>query len=136
LLNSELIGAAGEHLTCTYLIENGWRSVMLNAEAFDIVAVKNGEHIRVQVKTTLQERRLNSFQWSISTGNKRNKKPIQVGACDLVVLVALNIKRALFLTVPDLNNQVTMRKKRQYMMTENLERDTLERALEITSFSA
>ena len=109
---------------------------MLNAEAFDIVAVKNGEHIRVQVKTTLQERRLNSFQWSISTGNKRNKKPIQVGACDLVVLVALNIKRALFLTVPDLNNQVTMRKKRQYMMTENLERDTLERALEITSFSA
>lgn len=133
MINAELIGAAGEHLTCTYLIENGWRSVMLNAEAFDIVAVKNDKHIRVQVKTTLQERRPNSFQWSIATGNKQNKKPIKVGSCDVVALVALNIKRALFLTVPDLNNQVTMRKKRQYMLSENLERDTLERALEVIS---
>jgi hypothetical protein len=136
LLNPELTGAAGEHVACSYLIRNGWRSVILNAEAFDIVSVKKDKSLRVQVKSTGQLSKQNSYQWSISTGGRNTKSAIELGACDLIALVALDINKVMFLTVPDLKRQVTMRKKQDVMMAKDLERDTLERALQLISSSA
>jgi len=97
------IGKAAEHLVCGDLLLGGWEAMLADAGVpYDIIVdLHDGRLVRVQVKGTLRlYRRKNpayqpSYRFMIrKSRTKQRRSPLR---CDVVALVALDIRKVAYL---------------------------------------
>lgn len=96
------VGAAGEHLVCADLFMNGfWASLTASGLPYDVVSDIRGRLIRIQVKATQKpkppsgrpHKRL-CYNFNIK---KLAREPGVYLKCDLVALVAIDIKQIAYI---------------------------------------
>ena len=84
--------------------------------------------MRVQAKTTrIVQRAGQGYQWQINKGNK--KQALTIDDCDVVALVALDVRKLVFVAVSELNGQLTKRVSTNTMLSPGQENDSWETAL-------
>ena len=121
------IGTAGEHLTCSVLFLFGWSPAIIDAEGVDVLAVRNQEILRIQVKSTKKSLDGYSYQWQVSKSIP--KRSLSVDDCDIVACVALDIRKLVFFHINDLNEQITRRVLISKMKSDDIETQSWEEAL-------
>lgn len=126
-LSARNIGTAGEHLACSVLHSFGWTAALVDADGFDLIAILDTEILRVQVKTTLKRIDGYGYQWQTNKGG--GKASLTLDDCDIVVCVALDLRKLVFFHVTDLANQRTRRVGKTKMVVPELESTSWETAL-------
>jgi len=131
LISAKHIGTAGEHLVCSVLFGFGWSPSIIDAEGMDIVAVKNQDILRIQVKSTLKTIDSWSYQWQVS--KSLPKRPLTIEDCDIVACVALDMRKIVFFHIDTISKQVTRRIPRSKMIADDIEQRTWKEALSLTT---
>jgi len=85
----------------------GWSPSIINADGFDIIAVRGGATMRVQVKATKKPFLPRQYQWSCSVG--KQKRPLTISDCDVVAFTALDLRRSVFVPVARVCEQITFK---------------------------
>ena len=98
------MGAAGEHIAAAALILGGWSPSIINADGFDIIAIRESAAMRVQVKAT-QKPYHTWYQWSCSVG--RPKRPLTIADCDVVAFAVLDLRTTVFVPISRVCEQIT-----------------------------
>ena len=129
-LSARDIGTAGEHLACSVLHSFGWTAALVDADGFDLLAIRAKEILRIQVKTTLKRIDGYGYQWQTNRGG--TKASLTPDDCDIVACVALDIRRLVFFYVTDLANRRTRRVSYSKMCAPDLEPTSWESALAAT----
>ena len=124
------IGTAGEHLTCSVLLLFGWNPTIIDAEGMDVLAVRNQDVLRIQVKSTKKSLDGYSYQWQVCKSNP--KRSLSTDDCDIVACVALDIRKIAFFHVNHLREQLTRRILVNKMSADDIEARTWEESLEKT----
>lgn len=83
----------------------GWSPSIINADGFDIIAVRGSATMRVQVKATQRPYLPNQYQWSCSAA--KPKRPLTIADCDVVAFTALDLRRTVFVPVARVCEQIT-----------------------------
>lgn len=105
---------------------------MVDTEGMDILASRSTDFLRVQVKSSNSYQSDKSgYQWQTNKGG--NKERLTLDDCDIVALVALDIRRIFFLHVSELLQNRTKRMTRKKMLLPNLEKNSWEAALNLVS---
>jgi len=130
LLSAKHIGTAGEHLTCSVLFTFGWSPSIVDAEGMDIIAVRNQDILRLQVKSTLKKNDTWSYQWQ--TSKSFPKRPLTIEDCDVVACVALDLRKIIFFPIDIISKQLTRRVALSKMLPPTIEEDSWETALSLT----
>lgn len=100
----------------------------MDAEGYDIIAIRNGDIMRVQAKTTrIVQRAGQGYQWQVCKG--KQKQALTIDDCDVVALVALDVRKAVFISVGELSGQLTKRVSANTMLSPGYEIDSWETAL-------
>lgn len=128
MISAKHIGTAGEHLTCSVLFSFGWSPSIIDAEGMDIIAIRNQDVIRLQVKSTLKPLDEYSYQWQVSKSNP--KQPLTIDDCDIVACVALDMRKIVFFPIDTISKQITRRMPRSKMIADDIEQRTWEEALD------
>jgi len=128
LPSAKQIGAAGEYLACSIICGYGWSASLVDTEGYDIIAIRNGDIMRVQVKTTRSAQRDGQgYQWQVCKGSP--KVTLTVKDCDAVALVALDVRKIAFFPVNEVEGQLTKRVSANTMLSPGHENDSWETAL-------
>jgi len=118
-------------LVCSVLFGFGWSPSIIDAEGMDIVAVKNQDILRIQVKSTLKTIDSWSYQWQVS--KSLPKRPLTIEDCDIVACVALDMRKIVFFHIDTISKQVTRRIPRSKMIADDIEQRTWKEALSLTT---
>lgn len=112
------IGRAAEHLVVADLILQGVRAFLTDqGQPYDVIADVDGRLIRIQVKSTLKPKNVNSqgrnpriaYSWNVRRRGKGGAgERLSDFHCDVVALVALDIRRVAYLAVRDCSQTVYM----------------------------
>lgn len=102
------IGKAAEHLVCADLILSGYRAFLSDQGLpYDIVIDLGDRLIRVQVKGCQQPRNVNAsgrnerlaYNFSVRRRGKNGSKRLDNGLCDIVAMVALDIRIVAYMPI-------------------------------------
>jgi len=96
----------------------------------DIIAIRNQDIVRVQVKSTLKANDNWSYQWQVS--KSLPKKPLTIDDCDVVACVALDIRKIAFFPISVISKQLTRRMALSKILSPTIEEDSWETALGLT----
>jgi len=84
--------------------------------------------MRVQAKTTrIVQRAGQGYQWQVCKGGQ--KQTLTLEDCDMVALVALDIRKAIFVAVEEVEGQLTKRVSANTALSPGHESDSWETAL-------
>jgi hypothetical protein len=108
----------------------GWNPTIIDAEGMDVLAVRNQDVLRIQVKSTKKSLDGYSYQWQVCKSNP--KRSLSTDDCDIVACVALDIRKIAFFHVNHLREQLTRRILVKKMSADDIEARTWEEALEKT----
>jgi len=105
---------------------------MVDTEGMDILASRARDFLRVQVKSSNSYKSDKSgYQWQTNKGG--SKQRLTLDDCDIVALVALDIRRIFFLHISELLGNRTKRITREKMLLPDIEKDSWEAALDLVS---
>ena len=98
-------GTAAEHLVCADLLLDGWRAFLADQNCpYDVAVEIDGRLVRVQVKSTRQQRaipqratHIPAYMWHVRRAGKRGQRTYAADEFDLLALVALDIRRIAYL---------------------------------------
>jgi len=102
------IGRAAEHLVVADLLLAGHEACLTEAGMpYDVIADVHGRLLRIQVKATGKPKNVNSqgrtprlsYAWNIRTCGKGGRRKMSDADCDLVALVALDIRAVAYLPI-------------------------------------
>jgi len=99
------IGRIGELLAQAVFEENGYKTARVNHEGFDLLIFDDGEPIRVEVKSASRAHE-KSYKFATATGSK-SKKLLSPDDCDIVVMVAIDLRRVVVRDVLQLRHKRT-----------------------------
>ena len=123
-------GDIGEYVCAICLLEMGVNCKIVNVDATDILATINNKFVRIQVKSSYYHYRNDVKNgtpfYRFSTAKGKNKTPITKEHCDIVALVALDIKKTIF-CVPF--NKSSAKYLRPKFLVPNVEKDTWNKCL-------
>jgi hypothetical protein len=111
------IGKAGEHLVCADLIMSGYRAFLSDQGLpYDVVVDLDGRMVRVQVRSTLHAKNVNSqgrneriaYTWSARRRGKFGSKRMSSDHCDVVAFVALDIRVIAYLPLRECGQNVQL----------------------------
>ena len=111
------IGRASEHLVVADLIVHGYRAFLTDQGLpYDVVVDLSGRLIRVQVKAACFARNANAqgrlprnaYIWAVRRIGKLGRKRLTDASCDIIALVALDVKRVAYVPVGACSQTVTM----------------------------
>lgn len=102
-----LIGKAGEHIACADLFVNGWiATIATEGQAYDIIAERGGQMVRVAVKTTMEARprrkgARDAYRFFPERRQPTVRRRLEYtrAETDLIALVALDIRRVGYIAV-------------------------------------
>lgn len=109
------VGRAAEHLVVADLLLAGYEACLSEAGMpYDVIADVHGRLLRVQVKATAAPRNVNSqgrkprlsYSWSVRAHGKGRRQRMTDAACDLVALVALDIRAVAYLPIARVGSTV------------------------------
>lgn len=111
--NALEIGKAAEHIACADLILQGYRAYLSDQGLpYDVVVDLAGHLIRVQIKSTCFTRNINiqrplvpeklAYFFEIRRRGKFGSKRLSNTDCDIVALVALDIKIVAYLPIKEI----------------------------------
>ena len=103
-------GLAAEYIAAAAIIEAGWKVGLAQQDRVDLVAWRGDNFLRVQVKSSNLNARMN-YQFQLGSGSKKKKIPT-VEDYDVLALVALAERRVLFLPIENVK-QLTKRVSRK-----------------------
>ncbi len=114
-----LIGRAAEHAVCADLLLTGIHATLTEqGMAFDVVADIGTKLVRIQVKGTLKSRRMRpgiapdcwAYVWPVKhRGKERRGRRLDESHCDIVALVALDIRAIAYMPVAVASQTVQLR---------------------------
>ena len=115
--NDLAVGTAAEHLVCFDLLMAGYRAFLADQNCpYDVAVEIAGRLVRVQVKAT---RKLgfvpqraepsSAYMWHVRRAGKAGRRMYQDGDFDALALVALDIKRVVYLPPEDQKQTVHIR---------------------------
>lgn len=102
------IGKAAEHLVCADLILSGYRAFLSDQGLpYDVIVDIQGRLIRIQVKSTVEPRRVLQrvdtysprYQFSVRRAGKGGKRVIHAAEFDMLALVALDIRQVAYMPI-------------------------------------
>lgn len=128
---SLLLGQAGEHLTAAILLEMQIPVAICPTEGFDLIAFCKRAHYRVECKTTGSVYRHFAKKKVYSFGTNRGTKgkvALDQKDCDIVALIALPVRRVIFLNVTTIKTANT--RLPIELFEEGCERPTWEAAIQ------
>ena len=104
-----VIGKAGELLAMCVVEQLGFPTCHNPSQGFDACLFKpDGTPIRLEVKTSRASAESAGLRWKFQTATgSKAKKVISHKNCDIVCLVALDIRRCYFLAARDIINKQT-----------------------------
>tara|TARA_Y100001973_G_C5191418_1_gene331247 strand:- start:433 stop:825 length:393 start_codon:yes stop_codon:yes gene_type:complete len=101
------IGRRGDLLAAAILEGFGADVSIVNRQGCDLLARYNEQWIRVEVKATQRmQRERRCYTWKTSRGNNK-KHYLTNNDCDVVALVALDARKAVFRNVNDIHTVTT-----------------------------
>ncbi len=116
------IGRAAEHLVVADLIVQGYRAFLTDQGLpYDVVVDVDGRLYRIQVKATCKARNVNTvkrtadrgeryaYTWHVRRVGKKGRKRLSDSDCDVLALVALDVKRIAYVPVSACGTCVNMR---------------------------
>jgi len=95
----------------------------------DIIAVRNQDILRLQVKSTMKKNDVWSYQWQTSKSNP--KRTLTIEDCDVVACVALDMRKIIFFPIEIISKQITRRTAESKMLSPTIEEDSWKTALEL-----
>lgn len=106
ITNAVQIGKIGEHITAAVIEQIGYRTNIVNQTGFDIIFFDdNGLAWRVEVKSA-SSKIANRPAWVFMTSKGSGaKKLLSESDCDIVALVALDIRKVAFRHVRQLKSK-------------------------------
>jgi len=100
------IGKIGEHLCAAALLRMGLNADIVNQDGFDILVYIGDRLIKVQVKSTLEPRVINSerdgIYYSFLCTRNSKKKTLTKKDTDIICFVAIDLKLCYFMPIEDL----------------------------------
>jgi hypothetical protein len=104
--NAVQIGRVGELFAQAVFEENGYKTARVNHEGFDLLVFDDdGLPIKVEVKSSSRAYE-KSYKFATASGSK-NKKLLSPDDCDIVVMVAIDLRRVVVRDVMDLKHKRT-----------------------------
>lgn len=132
MLTNTTIGLIGEHVAASALLTHGLRVGMAQQDKVDLVAWDEDRFYRVQVKAAQLNTKPNrqpSYQHQLGAGSKSKILPT-VKDYDIIALVGVHHRRCIFYATEQVR-QYTKRTLSKLYESETIERDSLEKALQI-----
>lgn len=115
--NALEVGKAAEYLVCVEAILNGWRAFPSDQGLpYDIVIDDAGKLLRVQVRSTVRARNISgrgrpprlAYSFSVRRRGKGGLKRLTNDQCDLVALVALDVRTVAWMPVGQVGSTVQL----------------------------
>jgi hypothetical protein len=104
--NAVQIGRVGELFAQAVFEENGYKTARVNHEGFDLLVFDDdGLPIKVEVKSSSRAYE-KSYKFATASGSK-NKKLLSPDDCDIVVMVAIDLRRVVVRDVMELKHKRT-----------------------------
>lgn len=109
--NQVQIGRVGEYIAAAIITELGWHATFVANAPYDLIATRQDQLLRVQVKTT-ESAKLHSgslsYQWSLGAGfEKRGVDPKEY---EILCCVGLDARRAFFVSALQVEGKKTLRR--------------------------
>ena len=108
-----LTGQLGESICSVKLLKMDIPCSLVHLQKTDILALKDGKPLRIQVKSSRMKRAYErkgreyfSYHFSIASGG-HPKQPLTKDVCDIVAFVAIDKERVIFKKVDDLQQKLT-----------------------------
>ena len=94
-------GRMGELIAATAIEQYGWSTIITPMNHIDILAMKNGVFIRVQVKASTYkiEKDVPAYRFMTGTSSHQYLDPMNI---DILAAVALDSRRVIFYNIDDL----------------------------------
>lgn len=124
-------GRIAEFFACGIIEELGWQTSLCQQDGVDLIAFKNNEFIRVQVKGSrikTEPKKNTSLQFILGLGG--NKRLPTNADYDIACLVSTQQRKCWFAHVSELQ-QLTIRRSVMLYNSPNLEMDSWETSLDI-----
>jgi len=97
-------GLTGEYFAAGVVLSLGWRVSMCQQDKVDLLAWKEDEYLRIQVKTAQlsgeKDGRTSVYHFQFGSGRKNKILPVK-GDYDLLCLVGYQHRKALFMPVTE-----------------------------------
>lgn len=117
--NALILGRAAEHLVVADLLLSGYQAFLTEqGMPYDVVIDHEGTLVRVQVKSTIKPFDVNwgrqspriAYNWCVRRRGDQGVKRLENRDCDLVALVAIDIKAIAYLPVQLCGQNVQLRR--------------------------
>lgn len=107
-------GRVGELLAQAVLEENGYKTARVNHDGFDLLMFDyDGVPIKVEVKSASSSH-AKSYKFATATGSK-SKKLLSLDDCDIVIMVAIDIRQVIVRDVLQLKHKRTSVKTSHFL---------------------
>ena len=128
--SSSKAGRIAEFFACGVIEDLGWQTSLCQQDGVDLIAFKDNEYIRVQVKGSSIKRSLrnNGLQFMLGIGT--NKRMPNSQDYDIACMVSIYHRKCWFVHVCNIQRKTIRRPKAFYENTE-LEYESWEKALDI-----
>lgn len=127
-------GLIGEYICAVSLLELGWKVSMAQQDSVDLLAWKENQYLRVQVKSAtlrLEKSRITAI-YHFNNGSGRNKKVKGVESYDILAHVGINHRRVVFNATEQVQ-VLSQRYRKEYFEKNDVEYFSFEKALQIVN---
>ena len=127
-------GLIGEYICAVSLLELGWKVSMAQQDSVDLLAWKENQYLRVQVKSAtlrLEKSRITAI-YHFNNGSGRNKKVKGVESYDILAHVGIDHRRVVFNATEQVQ-VLSQRYRKEYFEKNDVEYFSFEKALQIVN---
>lgn len=127
-------GLIGEYICAVSLLGLGWKVSMAQQDSVDLLAWKENQYLRVQVKSAtlrLEKSRITAI-YHFNNGSGRNKKVKGVESYDILAHVGINHRRVVFNATEQVQ-VLSQRYRKEYFEKNDVEYFSFEKALQIVN---
>ena len=128
--SSIVSGRIAEYFACGAIEDLGWKTSLCQQEGVDLIAFKDNEFIRVQVKGSNLKRSLRNNGLQFMMGLGTNKRFPNSNDYDIACMVSIYHRKCWFVHVCNIQRKSIRRPKAFYQNTE-LEYESWEKAVDI-----
>lgn len=105
VLSANAKGRIGELLTAVVIESLGWNAIITPMDYIDILATKDNEFIRVQVKAAMLRENRNKYKYNSCSNGGSKLNPNYV---DILATVALDTRRVIFHNIGGIENSLSI----------------------------
>ena len=130
LHSSTKAGRIAEFFACGVIEDLGWQTSLCQQDGVDLIAFKDNEYVRVQVKGSSIKRSLrnNGLQFMMGMGTKKRLPSIE--EYDIACMVSVYHRKCWFIHVSSVQRK-TIRRPKAFFESTELEYESWEKSLDI-----